>query len=304
MSSLVGKCNSEAARAVLGRFTSRDTLTCNISSSATSATNSYSSFGSNVDHIPNDDGYGNILDIGEEEWYTSTTMTTMSGHTTEEDLGKGYDSDAVVSVYAVPENKVNVSFEYTSPDAPLLCRSFSNIMNIESNVSNVASIELSMQGFRVIHQTSRKFAQFLIKLKINRERVVYVWRRHSEFEDLVEDIRAGKLGDSDFSGSIAAWNDVLHQKSWFRNLNYNYLREKQAGLEVFMEQLLNEISSLDTLMYFLEEGPSTRRSFTVPSKVDNDDCGNELSAACAFQELLDFLPNLFDNLCPVVDDDL
>jgi hypothetical protein len=154
-------------------------------------------------------------------------------------------------------NTMNTLVEFNYPDAPILCRSFTSMNDL------IQSVDLAIPGFRIVEEAHEKYAQFHVRLSINRKHVTHVWRRHNEFAALVSAIRDGMLGNGPFDNSLMAWDTLMESKSLFRNLSLSYLRVKQICLEDFIRHLLNEIDNADDLLYFLEDSPSKRRSFMM-----------------------------------------
>jgi len=212
---------------------------------------------------------------------------------------------------AASDNKLRVLLEHTSPDAPLTCRSFDGLSQ------SYANVELAVLGFRVVHDGHDEYAQYLLRLDANRQgpqdrqqRTTHnVWRRHREFAELVEAIKAGRLGrgSPSFFNSLRCWDEVLHSKPLFRSLQPEYLALKLECLQAFVAQLLGEVASPDALIQFLGmtqrssgtqgsvecgEGALRCRGSGTGSGSNNDDDRDCLGG------LAGFIPHIVDFLCP------
>ena len=124
---------------------------------------------------------------------------------------------------------------------------------------------MATTGFRISSSGGTKHAEFKIKATYNRERSTTCWRRHTDFENLIKAIKEGKLGDVPFTSTLQAWEDIINEKPLLRNLRPDYLRAKQDRIDVLVRSLLYEVPTLDAFMFFMEDEPSPRRSFTMSS---------------------------------------
>jgi hypothetical protein len=211
---------------------------------------------------------------------------------------------------AASDEKLKVLLEHTSPDAPLTCRSFDGLSQ------SYANVELAVLGFRVVHDGHDEYAQYLLRLEANRQgpqdrqqrSTHHVWRRHREFAELVDAIKAGRLGRGcpSFLNSLRCWDQVLNSKPLFRSLQPEYLALKLECLQAFVAQLLGEVASPEALIQFL--GMTQRSSGTnnsvegvgeeAPLSRGNGSGSNNDGDGDCLASLTGFIPHIVDFLCP------
>jgi len=110
---------------------------------------------------------------------------------------------------------------------------------------------LQVPRYRIRRQGNELHAEYLVVISLN-SIVFGVWRRHSDFQQLVVKVHAKHEESEDhFKNSIMSWKCVLYKQRWFRCLDKEYLALKCFLLERFMHDLLFESATPKLITTFL-----------------------------------------------------
>lgn len=134
-------------------------------------------------------------------------------------------------------------FNYVNEKSSIICKSFSRISRSNSSVESQEydRVTASIQGFRIVQTTlGSHHAEFIISVDINNHNFK-IWKRYSEFKAFA-DILFGEMEDPSciedreepMYKAWESWQDIMNNKSWFRDLGILYLIKKTLKLEQFL----------------------------------------------------------------------
>ncbi|ETW05359.1 hypothetical protein H310_04291 [Aphanomyces invadans] len=111
----------------------------------------------------------------------------------------------------------------------------------------VQTAAVSIPKFRIVQSRagSDRHAEYLVTFKLGRE-FHADWRRYSEFAEIVKKVDVYR-----FPRAMAAWRKIDNR--WFNRLEPSYLHNKCIALEVFLRDLMYELTVPDVLIDFIGE---------------------------------------------------
>ena len=136
---------------------------------------------------------------------------------------------------------------------------FSYSVSKSFNDFHISFMTVHIPYYRVFrsNSTSLARAEFLIVVSLGSPSPVTfgVWRRHSDFSELVQRLRDMNMKSggekSVFKNTLLSWDCVLQRKRWFKCLDKEYLTLKSFLLERFMHDLLFESQSPNIISNFM-----------------------------------------------------
>jgi hypothetical protein len=153
--------------------------------------------------------------------------------------------EALLLQETISSPKIKIIFSLPFADATVICRSFT------CKVTGISeTLQVSLQGFRIVHSDSGANAEFKIFCKFNNGLQLIVWRRYSDFVSLADEIDEA-YSELPLESSRQCWERVLEMKSWFRNLSIVYLIRKSARLEDFLYSVLFDLDCPNLFLKFL-----------------------------------------------------
>ncbi|KAF0704964.1 Aste57867_7192 [Aphanomyces stellatus] len=111
----------------------------------------------------------------------------------------------------------------------------------------VRTAAVSIPKFRIVQSRAGadRHAEYLVTFKLGREYHAD-WRRYSEFGEIVK-----KLDAYRFPRAMTSWRGIDNR--WFNRLEPSYLHKKCIALEVFLRDLMYELTAPDVLIEFIGE---------------------------------------------------
>ncbi|CAK4717274.1 unnamed protein product [Aphanomyces euteiches] len=118
--------------------------------------------------------------------------------------------------------------------------------------AKVQTAAISIPKFRIVQSRagSDRHAEYLVTFKLGREYHAD-WRRYSEFCEIVK-----KLDAYQYPRAMSAWRSIDNR--WFNRLEPSYLHKKCVALEVFLRDLMYELTVPDILIQFIGEPINSR----------------------------------------------
>ncbi|RHZ19303.1 hypothetical protein DYB37_003523 [Aphanomyces astaci] len=111
----------------------------------------------------------------------------------------------------------------------------------------VQTAAVSIPKFRIVQSRAGadRHAEYLVTFKLGRE-FHADWRRYSEFAEIIKKVEVYR-----FPRAMAAWRNIDNR--WFNRLEPSYLHNKCIALEVFLRDLMYELTVPDVLIDFIGE---------------------------------------------------
>lgn len=195
-----------------------------------------------TDDVMDEDEYGFFeSDEGNcDDSMTDTEYSTKSSSPEQSLLFSRLSKDKIVSY------DLKVLYEQKDSVAPLACRSFERLGNSSSFMTYVSS-----EGFHIVENRNRTYAEYKIKLNINGKDFI----TYKSIDDLqifadqcLSQSRFMNHIKNPFKETLKSWNEILKSRSfWWNNstLDPQFLIKEQNLIKDFLINVLFEVPCIE-----------------------------------------------------------